>query len=96
MVYSLSYSTAAYGFRGYKGCLGAEFFRCDGFVASLTEEECETFTLGMTPAEADQFLTDGASLWNLVSQAAKDTVVCNSVSVSVTSKAKGVIYYINK
>jgi hypothetical protein len=57
---------AAYGFRGYKGCLGAEFFRCDGFVESLTEEECRTFTLGMTPAEADQFLTDGASLWNIL------------------------------
>ena len=76
---------ARYGFSGYKGCLGAEFFRCDGFVSSLTVQECETFTLGMTPAEADLFLSLGASLWNLVPQANKDTSFCDD-SVTVSSR----------
>ena len=56
---------ATYGYDGYKGCVGAEFFRCDGFPANLTEEECETFTLGMTEAEAEVFLSQGENLWSL-------------------------------
>jgi hypothetical protein len=74
------------GFDGYKGCLGAEFFRCDGFVESLTEEECRTFTLGMTPAEADQFLTDGASLWNILTVEPTRTHPFCQDSVSVSSE----------
>ena len=53
-----------YGYDGYKGCVGAEFFRCDGFPATLTEEECETFTLGMTRAEAEVFLSEGSLRWS--------------------------------
>ena len=79
--------SATYGFRGYKGCPGAEFFRCDGFPASLTEEECKSFTLGMTEAEAELFLVEGDNLWSLVSQAGKDTSFCDdSVTVSVNIK----------
>ena len=57
---------AAYGFNGYKGCPGAEFFHCGSptSVNSLTVEECETFRLGMTPQEAADFLVLGEAMWS--------------------------------
>ena len=55
-----------YGFNGYKGCPGAEFFRCGSTtsVGSLTEEECRSFRLGMTPKEAETFLVLRDQMWN--------------------------------
>lgn len=57
---------AAHGFSGYKGCPGAEFFRCGSStsVSSLTVEECQTFRLGMTPQEAADFLMLGEAMWS--------------------------------
>ena len=76
-------TTAEYGFNGYKGCPGADFFRCGSTtsVTSLTVEECESFRLGMTPQEAETFLQLGESLWtvSMPDDTCSDTTVSSSL-----------------